>query len=557
MIMKAIRRLAVVASVALVATGCDMNIVNLNAPDRVRALSQPGDVEALVGGTFTRMWNAMTRAEMAALFPATAADQTGTTPFFGAVESVSEPRVRYNNAPDITILNGPWGARLLWALMLEIVSSANDGLATIEERQMRILGLDGTDNTARAKAFAKFMQGWAWGNMAMMYDTPLLITEHDVIQSDPISQGREALTPWPEVLEQALTSLEEAKQIAAANTFSYPGRDPLWFGTPDPVTNQDLIRMANTLAARLMVLSARTPEERRNVDWQRVLAYTGDGLTQDFEVQLGITDPSRNAPIYLFYVYQTGLTSARWDMRLAGQADTSGAYQHWIASPLEERVPFLIETPDRRITGETSSCERPTATVCSAHGSYTRYFPPVWPTDRGRYYHSFYQWARPWNRGANNQAQQTFPMLTADENNLLRAEALLRTGNLQGAADLINITRTRPQTLRTTGVTYPGLPPVTVNGVPQSADCVPRTDSGACGDLMVALRYERMIELTTLDAIRSFVESRGFGLMPDGSYLQVPVPGGELVIYGMPIYTYGGVGGDYSAVYKPSTMDDI
>jgi hypothetical protein len=66
-----------------------------------------------------------------------------------------------------------------------------------------------------------------------------------------------------------------------------------------------------------------------------------------------------------------------------------------------------------------------------------------------------------------------------------------------------------------------------------------------------------MLELTVLDAIRGFADSRGFGLLPDGTWLQVPVPGGELIQYRLPLYTYGGVGGDFSAVYRPSTMADL
>ena len=139
-----------------------------------------------------------------------------------------------------------------------------------------------------------------------------------------------------------------------------------------------------------------------------------------------------------------------------------------------------------------------------------------------------------------------------DENNLLRAEALIYTGDLDGAAALINVTRTRPQTVE--GATYPGLPAVTSAGVPQSADCVPRTDSGECGDLMVALRYERLFEVAGLDMLRGFADSRGFGLLPDDSFTQLPVPGNAADMVGLQWYSFGGSGGQSSAVYAPVTM---
>jgi hypothetical protein len=142
-------------------------------------------------------------------------------------------------------------------------------------------------------------------------------------------------------------------------------------------------------------------------------------------------------------------------------------------------------------------------------------------------------------------------------NKLVDKLDMSRVGDLEGAAQLINVTRTRPQTLRNGGQTFPGLPPVTASGVPQGSGCVPRTDTGACGDLMVALRYERMIEGALLDAIRGYADSRGFGLLPDGTWLSAPVPGGELQIYGLPVYTNGGVGSDLGAVYAPVTMADL
>src|SRR5690606_38847822 len=142
-----------------------------------------------------------------------------------------------------------------------------------------------------------------------------------------------------------------------------------------------------------------------------------------------------------------------------------------------------------------------------------------------------YQWSRhrmenniscASNSNLNNSGTQR--MLTADENALLRAEALLRTGDLEGAAALINITRTRPQ--RIGNETYNGLPPVTAAGVPEvDGQCVPRTDSGACGTLMTALRYERFIELAGIDAVRAYADARGFGMLPDGSFMSLPVPG--------------------------------
>ena len=90
----------------------------------------------------------------------------------------------------------------------------------------------------------------------------------------------------------------------------------------------------------------------------------------------------------------------------------------------------------------------------------------------------------------------------------MRAEALLRTGDRAGAIALIDITRVRTQRVDTTD--QPGLPALTVAGVPEvNGACVPRTDRGACGDLLTALRYERMVELAGTDMIIPRADSRG------------------------------------------------
>jgi hypothetical protein len=127
--------------------------------------------------------------------------------------------------------------------------------------------------------------------------------------------------------------------------------------------------------------------------------------------------------------------------------------------------------------------------------------------------------------------------MSVDEMRLLKAEAELRLGNLQDAADLINVTR----------VGNGELAPVGPNGVPESDSCVPRRDDGSCGTLLDALEYERLIELAGLEATRAYVDRRGFGTLKTGTFLQLPVPGEELQMLGQPIYTFGGVGGEWAA----------
>lgn len=548
-----ILRLALLAGLAVATSACGdfLHVENLNAPDRERALAQPQDLEALIGGTWSVYFGLVHGSGSTTrhpyipnLFPNIATQFTTTSSFGGARENVEEPRRAIDNNISVGSTTGTWGPRLLYDDMNQIAASVRQGLITLDEQGVQLVDESGGDGTPRARAFAKFMQGLAWSTAALIHDRVSVVDEHAETASDPVEQAIASLVPWQEGLARGLESLQEAVTIAQQNSFQFPDASVshLWFAAPNAITSDELARIANTYMARFLVLSARSPAEREQVDWNRVLELTANGVSRDFEI---ILEPDFRESVYYSrsQLNTAGCANCyRWDNRLIGHADVSGAYQAWISAPRPERFRFDIVTPDRRITGPTPTSD----------GAYTRYRADDngFQAGAGLYLFSAYQWARHAHRGFEANAG-TAIMVSVDENNLLRAEALLRTGDPQGAAELINVTRTRAHTLPD-GVTYPGLPPVTADGVPVSDDCVPRTDSGECGDLMVALWYERMIELAGLDALRGYGDSRGFGLLPDGAWLQAPLPPEELELLGLANYTFGGEGDPFGAVYAPA-----
>lgn len=541
----------------------DLQVENLVNPDRERATANPADVEAFIAGAFyPAMFQALhatgtgtaAGGPIISAFPLIGSEFTATMAGFNTQlwwDDVKEPRVRHDNGAFISVGNGPHGPRAFWALSGRSGSIAYDGLRLLDEG---IVIRDGdVDMTPRARAYAKFMQGWAWGYQAMIFEQANLVPETIAIPADPnalVELARNTLKPHSEVLTAALASLDEAIRVAQQHptVVRFPSfeESALWFQSVAPISNVQFIQMANTLAARLIVLNARSPQERAALDWNRVLQYTANGLTTDYRITLSST---RTSQLVLRSQANTsaGTTNHRVDYRVIGPADQSGRYQAWVNSPLGERDRFDIDTPDRRVTGPQPNQD----------GAYLRYradnngFEP----DRGRYLFSAYQWGRHAIRHGftgtvTGNSAGWHPMITADENRLLRAEALVRTGNRAAAADLINVSRSRSHQIG--GVTHEGLPPVTAAGVPEVAGvCVPRTDSGACGDLLAAVRYERMLELLATDAVRGFADSRGWGTLPDGTILSWPIPGDALQLYEMEPYSYGGVGEPNTATYGP------
>jgi len=558
-IRRAGQRASVLGMLLLTGTACvDLTVENLEAPDRERATSNANDVLALIGGAFFPTFHTAMQTSLAInLFPYASSEMTSSlngTQDAQQARDLLEPRVEHNNSSQISQSVGPHGPRMFWAAIGRSANIPYEGLQIINDGM--ILREAGVDVTERARAFAKFMQGWSWGYAALVFDEVHVVPETLRLpdsQSELNQVVLSTLVGYDVAIQAAVDALQEAIQIAEMHPgivhFPSLSESFFWFGSPVAISNDQFIRMANTLSARLLVLGPRTPEERAAVDWDRVLAFTEHGVTEDFEMQLA---QNRQNTFVLRIQNNTagGTANARWDYRTIGPADQSGAYQDWINSPVEERGRFNIVTPDRRITG---------ATPTSA-GSYTRYRADNngFPIDRGAYFQSAYQWSRhALDLGLTGNAvghnAGSHGMITADENNLLRAEALLRTGSVQAAVDLINVSRTREQVAG--GVTYPGLPALTVSGVPEvGGQCVPRKDNGDCGDVFTALRYERMIELAGMDILRGYADSRGFGILADGSLLHWPVPGNVLELYGLQEYTYGGVGAPWTATYAPASL---
>jgi len=287
------------------------------------------------------------------------------------------------------------------------------------------------------------------------------------------------------------------------------------------------------MIARLLVYAPRTPQERAQVNWPKVLTHTAQGLTFDYGPTLSATLTNS-----VWARLHNNNGEQRAHPTVVGPADVSGAYQTWVAAPLQQRNRFDIITPDRRITGATPT----------ARGAYFRYVASNTGqvAERGTYNFSAYQWYR--SNGVSNAGQ--WRIATADENRLLRAEALIRVGgaaNLQEAASLINVSRARSVTIPGVATPFAGLPAVTADGVPQSADCVPRTRAGACGSLMDAVIYEREIELAGMDPMRFWFDRRGLGTLVRGTVVHLPIPARYLVSMSLPLYEFGGVGGQGAA----------
>jgi hypothetical protein len=509
------RRLAILASCASLAACMDLTATNNNNPDRFRATNTPGDVENLIAGTFLRWWPNVYGTTPTIMLGAMGYEFS--TPFlcFGGQPNELEPRPAWNNSSAYSYSGSSANA---WLNFYSIISTVNDGLQALD-RGMEI-GPNGVNNS-RARAFAKFMQGVSHGYLALLYDKAVVVDEHANVDTliTPTYQ------PSADVLAAAIGMLNESIAISDTANFTLP---TVGWVPGLALTNKDLSRLAHTYIARFMAYSARNPAERAAVDWQKVITEVDAGITADF-APVGqpdiLEDNYKRIAARVRTVPGDYMRGGYW---LVGPADSTDGWKNWVATPVANRTPFTMRTKDRRIVGAGG----PTTS-----GKYFNYNTTVsfYNPTRGTYLRTYYYYIRygagtTWNNGPLVAIGRT-------ELDMLKAEALIRLGRASEAVPLINKTR----------AANGQLPDVTIDGPPDEPGCVPRKTTGGCGSLWDALRYEKRIEGAGIDGMVAYFDARGWGTLAENSFTQFPIPGRELEVQRMPIYTYGGPGGESAA----------
>ncbi|CAN5818050.1 hypothetical protein BH23GEM11_BH23GEM11_20140 [soil metagenome] len=508
------------AAVLLFAGCSDLDVVNPNNPDRDRVLSDPADVESLISTSFRGYYN--NAAQTNPNIPTSVMAENLTGGFFDfAVFDVSGiPRQVWDNSP---LNTRGFVARAPWDRLYTVISNVNDGLLAIDGG-LEIVGAGGTDNTPRARAFGKFVQGISHAYIALHNDQALIVDENTDLETlDPTG-----FLPYQEVIAAGLSQIDEAIAIAQANSFQIPN-SPDWINGV-ALSNQELVQLANTFKARIIVYTPRSIEERDAVDWNQVLQLLDAGIQQDFGPTglLGVWENNMARLTARVRVSTNPGDHVRMNYMAVGPGDVSGAFQNWFNADPDNRMPFRMDSPDRRIQGAAGP---------GARGDYFGYSQNnIWPSSRGTYRWSHYFFHRfgledDWNTGSQ-------VMIAKAEIDLLKAEALIRTGRAADAVPLINATR----------VANGQLPPVTVDGPPAGANCVPKKfSSGACGSLWDALQHERNMELAVTEGAMMWWHARGVGTLQEGTLVHFPVNGQELENLGLPIYTFGGAGNPGSA----------
>ena len=500
--------LARVAPAALLLAGCaGLDVANPNAPDRRSALSDGNEVRALAVSTVNSWYMASTNIYPSLMTMVTADGNTSNF-CMGTRFSNLEPRDPYLNSSqagaDQEVASEPW--RLNYATL----GSANDVLRALDAG----VQIDNGAANDKYRAIAMFSQAASLTNLALLFDSAFVLDE----TADP--ETAPPLRRYYHVAEAALGKWDGliAFLNGRSDVYSSPVVLPL---TTFEMNSQNLGRMANTMAALTLRLNARTPAELAEQPtsfWTRLLNYANAGITADVTVQGDFTN-------WYSYVAFYGNASSwmRVDYRRINRMDALGTG----SNPVHFRY---RGTSDIRAPGNPTTNDQRLGDG-GAGRDYQYLGAVLGDPARGVFMQSAYVHARyaHHSRDAATAARTAVPYILKAENDLLKAEALIRSnGSRATAASLINVTR----------VGRGGLSAL----------------SGGESDatLLAAIDHERDVELANTNAFdlyyaRTAPTSSPLGANVLGGRIQpgtvrhLPIPARELEVLGKAVYTYGGV----------------
>lgn len=463
---------------ALVVVSCDdfdsdLNVNNLEQPSSAQI-----GIESTADKLFQNWYNTVNAYNGPGLAMSVMADQ-GTMSWGNAAmrDMSSEPRVAWNNS---STYGNSAVTETYFNSLHAILADANAIMVGVEG--------DGVfSDKQKYTSLARFGQGAALGYLALVFDKVFPSDETGTLNDGEPLGYKEATQLALEKLDLAIKAADEgdftmSKQVNGMS-----------------LSSEEWSQFLNSFAARILVNSARNEAERENLDWSRVLSYAENGITYDVDVK---SDGWVNW--YTEWVYYSIYPGwGRIDLHIINMLDEDYP-DYWPAG--ETNLPEA-SSPDARLESDFE------------YLSYQDF-----PADRGTYHWSTYRHKR-YDYQTNSGWTESTPEMLQAENQLYLAEAQLRLGNVDEAANTIN---------SGSRVERGGLAPV--EATPEA--------------VAHAIFYERMVELINTGMGLGFFEMRGNDLLQKGTILHFPVPGAALDAAGLPPYTFGGTTGtageDYS-----------
>ncbi len=506
------RAVSVMAVVSIAGCG-SLEVTNPNAPDAKRALADPAALEAVAGGTLRTWFNAYDGCEGNCVLVTQAQTFSASwnnwnMNFYSSVDADGKRLTRpWQNDPAAA---GRTSMEVPWVGMYSSISSAVDVLKAIRVNKTVI---NNVSDTKRAEAISELMLGAGLSYIALNYDKGYIVDE----TTDPAAL---TYSNRKQLRDAAVAKLTSAATIAKASSFTTPAA---WTNGV-AYSSAQIAQIANTMAAITLAYYPRTGAENAAANWAQILSFASAGMSSGTPVDFVFVGDGCVSWCHEMLVWFDGFDGGRVHTRLANMLD-----------PLTQRTPYPAggnpkpNSLDKRL-GDGSFGD---ASIVGGFGTnpktanagtdfvYSR--DEIFRPSRGSYHQSNIGHIR-YDRSGNQDPSGIYggfgpaPVISAIQNDLVWAEALIRTGgSLANAATLINKTR----------VARGGLSP--------------STGGDGVGGLITRLGYEMEVELLGLGPAPYYWRRRTDGLL-EGTPREMPVPAKELGVKGEPLYTWGGSG---------------
>jgi hypothetical protein len=513
MMMNRFMRASVLLSALALAACGSLDVTNPNAPDAKRALADPAALEAVAGGTMRTWFQAYEGCEGNCVLVTQAQTFSASwnnwnMNFYSSIDADGKRLTRpWQNDPAAA---GRTSIEVPWSGMYSTISSATDVLKAIRTNHLVI---NNVADTKRSEAIAELMLGASLSYIALNYDKGYIVDETIDVTTLVYSNRKQ-------VRDAAIAKLQSAATIAGANAFTTVAG----WTNGKAYSSAQIAQIANTLSAITLAYYPRNAAENAAVDWPKVLTYTNAGMTSDFVFVGDGCVAFCHEILTWFDAFDTG----RVHTRVANLLDPATQATPW---PLAGNP--VPNSPDKRLGdgsfGDATIVDgfqtNPKTANAGTDFVYSR--AAIFRPSRGSYHQSNIGHIRYDLTGLQDPSgiwagYGPAPVISAGQNDLLKAEAALRGGDLATAVTLINKTR----------VGRGGLAPASV------ADGV--------AVLTTKLGYENEIELLGLGAATYYWRRRTDALIA-GTPHEMPVPAKELGVKGEALYTWGGTGPANSA----------
>jgi len=436
----------------------------------------------LAGSAFRVLHNAMQELDGPGLAMITMADQgTCSHGNAGMLALSSEPREGFTNDTTFPYIEI---TRSFWSDAYASINATNKILNVMEDWGFII---ENEENTTKIKAWLYFISGVAHGYVGLVFD------QGNVIKWDT-NPDSISLSPWQDMITASIELLDHAISICDTSSFTIAAN---WMGGEE-YTGDELSALANSYAARILAYSPRNKTNNEALDWNKILSYAQKGIQKPLNPLLGSNyDWYDNYMVYQIY--------PGW-----------GRVDHRIINIMDHDYPSRWPNDNVWPDGDPGEATSNDARLASDFEYMT---DQVFRPERGYYHFSHYRFSRyddviaeVWYGNKNK------PSFLVWENEMLEAEALVRTGNVAGAVATLN----------------------DANGARKVRGQLPDVTSTDAAEVLRIIFDEKDIELFNSGMGIGYFDMRRRDQLQSGTILHFPIPFTTLEILQEPIYTIGG-----------------